>query len=96
MFKWQICYSSQSVFDKPTINLNALRNSRAKITSYSSEFIFTFLYVGSSISKCKPGIGLVYPPFFCKLRSSSNPHKQKSNWVGTGDQNSSISEAIQD
>jgi hypothetical protein len=37
------------MFENPTVNLNALCNSCAKIACCSSELIFTFLYAGSSI-----------------------------------------------
>jgi hypothetical protein len=37
------------MFENPTVNLNALCNSCAKIACCSSQLIFTFLYEGSSI-----------------------------------------------
>jgi len=39
--------------------------------------IFKFLYAGSSIRNASDKNCLVYPFVFCKLRSSSNPHKQR-------------------
>jgi hypothetical protein len=47
--KWQIYYSSQSIFENPTVNLSALCNSRVKIACCSSELIFTSLYAGNNI-----------------------------------------------
>jgi hypothetical protein len=47
--KWQICYSLKYIFANPTVSFNAFCSSCAKITCCSSEFIFTFLYAGSSI-----------------------------------------------
>jgi len=47
--KWQICYRSQEMFENPTVNFSALRNSCVKIACCSSQLIFTFLSAGSSI-----------------------------------------------
>jgi hypothetical protein len=39
-----------------------------------SELIFTFIFMGSSVQNASErAIRLVYPPLFCKIRSSSNP-----------------------
>jgi hypothetical protein len=46
---WQTCYCSQWMFENPTLNLSAIRNSCVKITCYLSNLIFTFIYSGSSI-----------------------------------------------
>ena len=43
----KIRYSSQQMFENPTVNFDALCNWCAKIASCSSQLIFTFLYVGS-------------------------------------------------
>jgi hypothetical protein len=42
-------YSSQQMLENPTVILNALCNSRAKIACCWSELIFKFLYAGSGI-----------------------------------------------
>jgi len=49
MFKLQICYISQQTLENPSVNLNALWNSYAKIACCSSELVFTFRYAGSCI-----------------------------------------------
>jgi hypothetical protein len=41
------------MFENPTINLNALRNSCAKIACFSSELIFTLLYADGSIQNAR-------------------------------------------
>ena len=61
------------MFENPTVNLNSLRNSCAKIVFCLSELIFRFLYAGSSIQKASKKYLAFIPPFFCKLRLSSNP-----------------------
>jgi hypothetical protein len=70
--KKQSYYRSQQMFDNPSVNLNSLRNSRAKIVFCLSEVILRFLYAGSSIQKASEKYLACIPPFFCKLRLSSN------------------------
>jgi hypothetical protein len=54
-------------------------------------FVWVDLHVslrGQQHPKCEREIRLVCPPFFCKVRSSSNPHKQKSEGFTSADSNS--------
>lgn len=44
-----MCYCSQWMFEKPTLNLSAICNSCVKITCYLSFLIFTFIHAGRSI-----------------------------------------------
>jgi hypothetical protein len=45
---------------------------------------------GYHYPKCERAVRLVYPPFFCTLRSSSNPTKKKTNGMRPVDWNSSL------
>ena len=45
--KKKICYSSQ-MFENPTTEISAPRNSCAKIACCSPELMFTFVYAASS------------------------------------------------
>ena len=58
MFSWKICYtettncySSQQVFQNPTVILNALFNSCTKIACGSTELIFAFMRVAASLMR---------------------------------------------
>lgn len=56
------------------------------------QLIFAFLYASRIIENDSVQFVRVYPLFFCcKFRFFTQPHKQKSNGVMSGDSNSSIS-----
>jgi hypothetical protein len=65
-------YSAQQMFENPTVNLNTYCNSRAKIACFSFSVDLHFSLCRLQYPKCKRVIRLVYPHFFCKLRSSSS------------------------
>jgi hypothetical protein len=101
MFKQKILYrndKSVTVHNKcsknPTVRLDAICNSCAKIACCASDLIFTFLHAGKSLeiggsnSSCVSN--LLWPTFLC-----IQPHRQKSNAVTSGDSSSSISVTIQ-
>jgi hypothetical protein len=87
-----------------TARLSAVCISFAKIACCSSEMVLGQVPLcGQQHANCERSIHLVYPLFFCKLRSSSNPTNKnvKQQIRGTDDQyapdsNSSISVTIQD
>jgi len=66
--KRQICYSSQEMFQNPTVNLGAHWNSSAKIACRSSELIFMFPYGGSGICNSPRGFN-----FFLWFAPHSTP-----------------------
>jgi hypothetical protein len=47
--KLQIRYSAPQMLENPTVKLNTLYNSCAKLAFCSPESIFTFLYAGCSV-----------------------------------------------
>jgi hypothetical protein len=57
----------------PSVSLNTLQNSCAKIACCSSELICKLLYAGSSIQNARQQFVSLCPPLVTKLRSSSNP-----------------------
>jgi len=80
-----VCYTSPLMFENPTVNLSALRNSCAKI---SFPFVWVDLgvcFCGQQYRKCERVNRLLYPNF---LRYTS-PHKQ-SDGVSCGDSVSSF------
>jgi hypothetical protein len=60
------------MFDIPTANVSALRNSFTKIACWSFELIM-FLYTGSSIQNAIEQFMLYIQFSFCVLLSLSNP-----------------------
>lgn len=72
----------------PTVNLSSLRNSCAKIACCSSEFIFAFLYAGSSIQNASEQF------LWCIHISSSSPTNKDRRQLGLGDSDGSVSVAI--
>jgi len=60
------------MFENPTFNLSALRNSCTKTACWSSELI-TFLYAGSGIQIASEQFMSCIHFSFCKLRSLANP-----------------------
>ena len=69
------------MMENPTVHLTALRNSCAKIACCSSQLVFTFLMLAAA-SKMRTAVRLVYSPFFCKLRASSNPTNKNLTQLG--------------
>ena len=57
------------MFENHTVNLSASCTSCAKVAHRSSEFSLC----GQLLPKCERAVRHVYPPFFCRLRSVSNP-----------------------
>jgi len=58
------------------------------------ELIFAFLFAGSCIQNASGRAVRPVYPVFCKLRSSSNPHRQNSDRVRSGDSNSCNSATV--
>ena len=84
------------MFENPTVNLSALCNSCAKIACCSSPVELQDLCADSSNQNASQrAIRLVYPPFLCKLHSSSNPTNKNLTELGLETQYSSISVTIQ-
>ena len=78
------------MFENPTVNLNALRNSCATIACCSSELIFTFVYASSSIQNASEQF--VSSILVCFVNFAFHPIPQtNSNGVRSGDSNSSTS-----
>ena len=81
-------------FQNPTVNLNALCNSCAKIAYCSSELICTFLYAGSSIENASEQFVPRVHLSFVNVALHPTP-QTKSNGVRPEDSKSSISVTIQ-
>jgi len=76
------------MFENPNINLSALCKSCAKIACSSSELVYTFLYAGSNIPQASQQfVSCVNLSF---INFALQPQKQKSNGVGTGNSDSSV------
>ena len=67
--------------ENPTVHLNALCNSSAKIACCCLSWAERSLW-GQLHPKCERAIRLVYPPFFCKLRPS--PSKRNKTVTALG------------
>ena len=80
--------------ENPTLNLNVLCNSCAKIAYSSSELIFTFLYEGSNIQYAFQQFVLCI--HLCSVKFSLQPTPQKkSKAVKSEDSKVSISVIVQ-
>jgi hypothetical protein len=66
IFSWQIYYNFQKIFRSLTVSF---------VCEDHALFVGVDLHVsfpGQQYPKCKRVVRLLYPPFFCKLRCSSN------------------------
>ena len=78
MLQWHVYYTKMTnllqvtyMSENPTVNLNSLRNSCAKIAFCSSDLIIRFLYAGNSNQKANEKHLACIPIFVCKFRHSS-------------------------
>jgi hypothetical protein len=83
------------MFENLTVNHISFCNSCGKIACRSSELISKFLYAGSSIQIASKHIRFVYPPSFCKIRSSSNARNRNLTQLGLEIQTALFSITIQ-
>jgi len=81
------------MFQNPTVNLNALCSSCAKIACCSSQLIFTFAYAASNIHNASSNSSAV-STFVLLTPLFIQPNKQKPNGFRSGDSNSSFSVTI--
>jgi len=79
------------MFENPTDEINALRNSVAEIACCSSWVGFHFCLCGQQHPKCERAIRLVYPLFLLEISLFIQPHKHRSKGVRSGVWNRSIS-----
>jgi hypothetical protein len=80
MFKWQICYTEITNLLQFTINVRKSHRQPQCTLQLVCEDCVLFVWIDFHGSlcwqrhpKCERAIRLVYPPFFCALRSTSNP-----------------------
>jgi hypothetical protein len=79
----KIRYSSQQMFQNPTVNVSVFCNSFVSVDLHVS------LY-GQQHPNCERAIRLLHPTFLLQTLFSIQLHKQESNGITSGDPNSSI------
>ena len=90
IFKLEICYIEMTNLLQVTINIRQIPSSTSLqlVCGDGVFFVWVDLHVPLCVKKCERVLVIVYPPFSCKIRYSSNPQNKNLTDLKQPDSNS--------